>query len=69
MDELERTMLTRVKFKWAHRFFFNSYNISEINKWCERNCRGAFRITQEHQYIQFEDDQDAVLYSLKWLSR
>jgi hypothetical protein len=48
----------------------NSYKDYLIRKWCEDNCKGRFYLhpgwTTE-KFVQFEDEQDAVLFALKWL--
>jgi len=42
----------------------------EIRRWCEANCRAAYYFhpgwTNE-KFIEFEDDQDAVFFSLRWI--
>lgn len=41
----------------------------KIRSWCETNCRAAFYFHPGYTYekfVQFEDDEDAVIFSLRW---
>ena len=39
-----------------------------VSEWLKENCRGAYYHSTYHQdkFIQFEDDEDAVLFALRW---
>ena len=41
----------------------------EIREWCKANCRAKFYLHPGYTYekfVQFEDDEDAVIFSLKF---
>ena len=42
-------------------------NVKPMNEWCESNCRGLWRSETYHAlYWQFEDEQDATMFMLRW---
>ena len=40
----------------------------QVDVWLRENCRAAYYHSTYHQdkFIQFEDDEDAVLFALRW---
>jgi hypothetical protein len=40
----------------------------QVNEWLRDNCRADYyRSTyHQHKFIQFEDDEDAIMFALKW---
>jgi len=46
-----------------------NYTHLELQVWCEANCRGAFYIIPSWRAkagCQFEDDEDATMFALRW---
>lgn len=46
-----------------------SYKDYIVNQWLEANCRHPYYRSPGYlteKFIQFEDDQEAVLFALKW---
>lgn len=50
-------------------------NWHKMYKWCEENCQGKFysgtdwymgQIGKKNYIVQFEQQQDAVLFALRW---
>lgn len=40
----------------------------QVNEWLKANCRAAYYSSTYHRdkFIQFEDDEDAVMFALRW---
>jgi hypothetical protein len=70
LASLNQTMATRSRATFSHRINFDtiSYSVLPVMKqWCEDNCRGLWRNEQVHAiYWQFEDEQDAMMFMLRW---
>jgi hypothetical protein len=52
-----------------HRVNYNpKYNWGEVQYWCKENCRAPSYMggSWSGNFAEFEDDQDAVLFALKW---
>jgi hypothetical protein len=46
-----------------------SYKDHLVDEWLKENCRGNYYHSPGYtteKFIEFEDDQDAVLFTLKW---
>ena len=46
-----------------------SYKDYIVNQWLEANCKHAYYRSPGYlteKFIQFEDDQEAVMFALKW---
>ena len=63
---------TKVKFPVLHRV---DYSKSEdpkhffiIHNWCESNCKAQFYHGPHWSgdFIEFEDDEDAIMFALRW---
>ena len=39
-----------------------------IHRWCEKNCKGGFYTSPgwAGQFVEFENDEDAVWFALGW---
>lgn len=70
LASLNQIMATRSRATFSHRINFNTVGYSTLPKmkeWCEENCRGLWRNEQVHAiYWQFEDEQDAMMFMLRW---
>jgi hypothetical protein len=63
--------MPNVKIPVLHRIRYNSYNIDkdELISWLKKNCKGSFYHSLygfPHHYMEFEDDEDAVMFALRW---
>lgn len=43
-------------------------NWDAVYRWCEKNCKGRFYTspTWAGQFVEFEDDKDAMWFRLHW---
>ena len=68
--DLRRVLASRARTKFSHRINFHEVShrqFSEMHDWCENNCRGLWNSHNRYAfYFQFEDDQDAVMFNLKY---
>ena len=55
---------------------YETDNFHTIYSWLDENCRGAFYtgtdwdqwvVSKQNKMVEFEDEQDATLFALKWL--
>lgn len=69
MDDFDKILQTRVKFKWPYRASFDHAKLPSIKNWCEHNCQSEYRISYIHGYIQFENEKDALMFYLSWPSK
>ena len=70
---LNEILATRAKMSFPYRFNISSRKtvneILDIEKWCKNNCKGVWRSNMVYNtYFQFELDNDALMFSLKWAS-
>lgn len=69
---LDAILATRVKQYYPHRVDFTPYNfpydrLKEMTTWCNINCQGKWHSHTTHAlYFQFEEDRDALMFTLKW---
>jgi hypothetical protein len=52
-----------------HRVNYNpKYNWGEVQYWCKENCRAPsyMAMAWSGTFVEFEDDEDATLFSLKF---
>ena len=67
---LNEILASRAKTKFAHRINFEEIsfdNSKEMKVWCDENCTGIWKIHTAHAlYFQFENDQDAMMFMLRW---
>jgi prolyl oligopeptidase PreP (S9A serine peptidase family) len=67
---LDEVMLTRAREIWSYRINFDYVSLenkNEMNRWCEKNCRGIWRSENYFAlYWQFTDEQDATMFMLRW---
>lgn len=51
-----------------HRVHFTHYRIAEMRYWLEANCRAPWYVSPgwTDNFVEFEDDQDATAFALKW---
>ena len=44
------------------------YNWGEAHRWCQENCRAPFYLgpSWSGHFIEFEDDEDAVMFALRF---
>ena len=48
--------------------FYPRHDVAVL-EWCEANCRAAWYRSPSHcdqTFIEFEDDEDAVMFALRW---
>ena len=74
--DLDHILITRVRATFRHRVDFERIDprkIDEIKRWCETNCRDIWRFSHSHRasggYFQFDNDQDVMMFVLKWGSQ
>ena len=75
--DLDHILRTRVRATFRHRVDFERIDprkIDEIKRWCETNCRDIWKFNYSYgdiggYYLQFDDDQDAMMFVLKWGSQ
>lgn len=72
---------TEIKFPRLHRVVYahtvdgvqaqwqKSYKDYIVNQWLEQNCRSPYYRSPgwlQEKFIEFEDDEEAVLFALRW---
>ena len=57
-----------VKVPQLHRVHFTRYRIAEMREWLEANCRERYYVSPgwTDNFVEFEDDQDATAFALRW---
>jgi hypothetical protein len=45
----------------------SDHEIYEIRRWCKENCIDKFYTSLLKNSWEFEDDEDAMLFKLRWL--
>ena len=67
---IEEILSTRYRVEYKYRINFEKVghgNKDLMNEWCENKCQGRWRSeTQFALYWQFEEENDAFLFKLKW---
>jgi hypothetical protein len=70
---LGELLATRARATYPYRVNFNNITrnqIEEMSVWCIDNCKGIWREEHYHAlYFQFADDQDAMMFMLKFGGR
>lgn len=72
VGNLANILASRVKVYYPHRVDFTPYNfpydrITEMREWCGSNCQGRWHSHTTHAlYFQFDNDRDALLFTLKF---
>ena len=51
-----------------HRMFFNAKQYNDMLTWCLEHCQSKFRDMQESKgrAWYFQNEQDAVMFAMKW---
>jgi hypothetical protein len=52
-----------------HRAYYSSdEDYYTVNKWCAENCKGRFYFSPAYmrESVEFEDDEDAMMFILRW---
>lgn len=63
---------TKVKFPVLHKVCYTDNGeaglIYTIDQWCKENCKGRryHSPSWSGNFIEFEDDEDAALFALRW---
>lgn len=70
-DTLEQLLSTRQRAYYRHRVNITknitNQQMQEMVVWCEENCNGLWKANNHFcNYFQFEDDKDALMFSLRW---
>lgn len=67
---LSEIMATRSRAIFSHRINFQTVgydNLDAMREWCNQRCQGLWRCETHHAlYWQFEDEQDATMFMLRW---
>jgi hypothetical protein len=67
---IEEILATRYRVDYRYRVNFDVVGYSNknlMNQWCEERCRGRWRSeTHFALYWQFEDENDAMMFNLRW---
>ena len=70
---LNEILATRVRTVYRYRVNFDNITrnqIEEMSLWCINNCKEIWREEHYHAlYFQFTDDQDAMMFMLKFGGR
>ena len=68
--DLRQILATRARAKFPYRINFTRLSnevFSEMEDWCKSNCRGLWNSHISYAYyFQFDNDQDAVMFNLKY---
>ena len=65
--DLDQLLRSRVRIAYRYRVDIESEKINEAIEWCEHNCKGLWNSHSGFaHYVQFENEQDAMLFSLRW---
>lgn len=63
-------LATRARATFSHRINFDQVGyetLPKMKQWCEENCQGLWRAETTHAlYWQFADEQDAMMFMLRW---
>lgn len=62
-------VITSVKVPVLHRAYYSSNeDYHTVNKWCKENCKGRFYFSPAYkrESVEFEDDEDALWFKLRW---
>ena len=72
VGSVSEILATRARATFSYRINFETIgylNVDEMKWWCEENCKGLWRSETYHAlYFQFEDEQDATMFMLRWSS-
>lgn len=70
LPNVKQILATRARATFSHRINFETVgylNIDQMKWWCEENCQGIWKSETHHAlYWQFELEQDAMMFMLKW---
>ena len=73
VSTLGELLATRARATFPYRVNFNNIThnqIEEMAVWCINNCKALWREEHFHAlYFQFADDQDAMMFMLKFGGR
>ena len=69
-DIWERTLTTRVAYKWAYHWRSNRLmsvgDVYRITEWCDQNCRDEWQANIQQQEWRFDSERDYIMFALKW---
>ena len=63
---LETLMESRVAYKWPYSVPVGRHDVKSLSDWCEANCQFQWRRDPWEQTWLFQDEKDAMLFTLKW---
>jgi hypothetical protein len=70
VGSLNDILASRSRITYRYRVNFDNIpldNITRMKEWCEQNCKGIWRAeTFFALYFQFDDDNDATMFMLRW---
>jgi len=57
-----------VNFPVLHRVHYRLHDALHMRAWLEANCQGPWYTAPgwAGNFVEFEDDEDAVLFALRW---
>lgn len=57
-----------VKFPVLHRVHYRRHDALHMRTWLEANCQAQWYTAPgwAGDFVEFEDDEDAVLFALRW---
>lgn len=69
--QLEQLMSTRARSEYRYQITIGGpkdiRHIADMDLWCSKNCKGKWKVNSVFLcYYQFEEEQDAVMFTLKW---
>ena len=67
---VNEVLATRARATFSYRINFDKVgydNVYKMKAWCELNCKGLWRAETYYAiYWQFEQEQDATMFMLRW---
>lgn len=70
ISRIEHVLATRSRATFSHRINFQTVgydNLDAMREWCHEHCQRLWRCETQHAlYWQFEDEQDAMMFMLRW---
>lgn len=70
VGSLNDILASRSRISYRYRVNFDSIpvdNVTQMKEWCKQHCKGVWRAeTFFALYFQFDDDNDATMFMLRW---
>jgi len=66
---LDQLLESRVAYTWPYTVPIGFHDVKTVSHWCETHCQSQWRRDPWQHTWLFQDDRDAVLFTLKWGNR